>query len=72
MGNCISVHKRKTVKNIFNNDETPTKLSELKTKRLVIFFLFQKIVKKVRNVEKGRNEKRRNKKKPRKKGCVMV
>ena len=39
MGNCISVHKRKTVENNFNNNETPTKLSELKTERLVIFFI---------------------------------
>ena len=53
------MYKRKTIENNFNNNETPTKLSELKTKRLVIFFLFQKIVKKVRNVEKGRTEKRR-------------
>ena len=33
------MHKRKIIENNFNNNETPTKLSELKTKQLVIFFI---------------------------------
>ena len=55
------MHKRKIIKNNFNNNETFTKLSELKTEPLGIFFLFQKSQKGI-NVEKERNEKRRKKK----------
>ena len=69
MGNCISMHKRKTVENNFNNNKTPTMLSELKTKWLVIFFI-------LKNSQKGmqcwkREEwKKKKKEKAWKKGMI--